>query len=64
MSAGTKAFEVIGVNHDGEEVCRDCMTPLEERVADDAIEIPDVEPILAEDASRLDCDRCGCPLVI
>ncbi len=58
-----KSFEVIGVTHDGEKVCQDCMTKLEERVANDEIQVDDINPIFAEDAGDEVCDRCNCPLL-
>ena len=59
----SKAYEVIGVTHDGEKVCQDCMTKLEERVAEEEIQVEDIQPIFAEDAGDDICDRCGCPLL-
>ena len=58
-----KSFEVVGVTHDGEAVCQDCMTKLEEKVANDQIEIDDINPIFAESVGDTVCDRCGCPIL-
>ena len=56
-------YEVIGVTHDDEKVCQDCMTKLEEKVAAGEAQVEDIQPILAEDAGGDICDRCGCPLL-
>ena len=63
MKAGIHEFEVIGVTHDGETVCRDCLTKLEEKVFNDELEIDDINPVFASEGSNADCDRCGCPLL-
>lgn len=59
----TKSWEVVGVTHDGETVCQDCMTKFEEKVFNDEAESDDINPVFAEDVGGDVCDRCGCPLL-
>ena len=56
-----KAWEVIGIAHDGELVCWNCMTKEEEKVARDEVNDDEITPVFASDENALDecCSRCG-----
>ena len=55
-----KAWEVIGIETDGEPVCPDCYTEKERLVANDQAEDDDITPIFAIEALEdLTCGRCN-----
>ena len=56
-----KAWTVLGVIHDGEIVCWECMTKRERIVANDQAEDDDISPVFASDegADYENCSRCG-----
>ena len=56
-----KAWTVIGVAHDGELICWDCMTDRERLVAKDIDHDDEINPVFAisEGAEHENCSRCG-----
>ena len=56
-----KAWTVLGVVHDGEIICWDCMTERERIVANDEATDDEITPLFASDegADEETCSRCG-----
>ena len=59
----TKSWEVVGVTHNGETVCQDCLDSHELQVFnEDALDAA-ISPIFAENAGEDICERCSCPIL-